>query len=63
MDNFTDLTKEQLELLNGKYLYFDSSIKYTTISSNKFLTLLPGIANIFVINKNDLYQSINFKLI
>ena len=59
MDNFTDLTKEQLELLNGEYLYFGSPIKHTTISSNKFLTLLPGIASIFVIDTNDLYQGIN----
>ena len=59
MNNFTDLTKEQLKLLDKEYLYFGSSIKHSVISANKFLTLLPGIASIFVINKNDLYQGIN----
>lgn len=58
MNNFTDLTKEQLKLLDKQYLYFGSSIKHSVISANKFLTLLPGIASIFVINKNDLYQGI-----
>ena len=49
MNNFTDLTKEQLKFLDKEYLYFGSSIKHSAISANKFLTLLPGIASIFVI--------------
>ena len=59
MNNFTDLTKEQLKLLDKQYLYFGSSIRHSAISANNFLTLLPGIASICVINKNDLYQGIN----
>lgn len=51
-------TEEQLNLL-GDFLYFGCSEKQDKIFSNKHLTSLIGIANIFIIDKNDLYQNYN----
>ena len=52
-------TTEQLNLLNINYLYFGYYKKIDKITTNTHLTSLIGIANIFIINKDDLYQNLN----
>lgn len=52
-------TKEQLNLLNKKYLFFGSPNEETEAVNGKYLTMLPGIASIFMIDMHDLFQFLN----
>lgn len=52
-------TKEQLNLLNKKYLFFGSPNEETEVVNGKYLTMLPGIASIFMIDMHDLFQFLN----